>query len=188
MPDREPTPPKIQRTEMITDTGVFRIQAVELEFSNGANRRYQRILGSPQGAVLVVPLLDDRTVLLIREYATGMERYELAFPKGHIEPGEGPFEAARREMEEEIGYGSEHIEPLRSVTLAPGYLRHTTHMVVARNLYESRREGDEPEPIVTVPWRLDQNDGLLAREDFTEARSILALLLLKEREARRRGG
>lgn len=179
-----PTPPKVDNKELIADTGIFRIQALDLEFSNGTSRRYQRILGSPQGAVLVVPLLDEDTVLLIREYATGMDRYELAFPKGHIERGETAAQAADREMQEEIGYGARRVEPLRSVTLAPGYLQHTTHMVVARELYERRIEGDEPEPLEIVPWRLGDIDDLFARDDFTEARSILALLLLQKNLSR----
>ncbi|MBU0500573.1 MAG: ADP compounds hydrolase NudE [Gammaproteobacteria bacterium] len=176
-----PTPPKIHKTELIANTGIFRVQALDLEFSNGATRRYQRILGSPEGAVLVVPLFDAETILLIREYAAGMDRYELAFPKGHIEPGETAEQAADREIQEETGYGARIIEPLHSVTLAPGYLQHTTHMLVARDLYENRIEGDEPEFIEVIPWRLADSHILLTRPDFTEARSILALLLLKQR-------
>ncbi len=179
-----PTPPKIHNKELIADTGIFRVQALDLEFSNGATRRYQRIMGSPEGAVLAVPLLDDHTVLLIREYAAGMERYELAFPKGHIEKGETAGQAADRELQEEIGYGAGTVEHLHSVSIAPGYLQHTTHMMVAKDLYKKRVEGDEPEPIEVVPWKLDDTDALLARDDFTEARSIVALMLLKDRLAK----
>ncbi|QFY89990.1 ADP compounds hydrolase NudE [Magnetovirga frankeli] len=171
--------PQIHHRELIADTGIFRVQSLELEFSNGACRRYQRILGSPQGAVLVVPLLDADTLLLIREYATAMERYELAFPKGHIEAGESAEQAANRELQEEVGYAAERLEPLDSVTLAPGYLQHTTHLVLARRLYPQRLPGDEPEPIEVVPWPLSRSDELLGRTDFTEARSRLALLLLQ---------
>ncbi len=178
MNDKRPLP-QIHQREMIADTGIFRVQAMQLEFSNGAQRRYQRILGSAQGAVLVVPLLDADTVLLIREYAAAMERYELAFPKGHIEAGEDAQQAANRELQEEIGYAAGHLEPLDSVTIAPGYLQHTTHLVLARELFPQRLPGDEPEPIEVVPWRLDRIPELLARDDFTEARSLLALLLLQ---------
>jgi len=166
------------RRELI-HTGVFRIEEMELEFSNGAERRYQRIVGSPQGAVLAVPLLNDDTLLLIREYAAGMDRYELAFPKGHIEQGEDPLTAANRECQEEVGYAAERLELVRSVTLAPGYLGHTTHIVLASDLYRHPAEGDEPEPIEVVPWPLAQAEQLLHQPDFTEARSILALLLVR---------
>ena len=83
--------PKIRTRRVIANTGIFKIEEMNLDFSNGQSRRYQRIVGSTQGAVLTVPLLDDETTLLIREYAAGTDRYELAFPKGHIEPGEDPL-------------------------------------------------------------------------------------------------
>jgi ADP-ribose diphosphatase len=174
--DRQP--PTILGREMIADTGIFRVQAIDLQFANGATRRYQRIIGSPQGAVLVIPLLTADTVLLIREYSAGVDRYELAFPKGHIEKGETAEQAANREIQEEIGYAAHHLQHLDSVTIAPGYLQHTTHLVIASDLYPQRLAGDEPEPIDVVPWRLDNLDALLQRDDFTEARSMLALLLL----------
>jgi len=175
-----PKKPVVHARHPITHTGIFQIEEMELEFSNGATRRYQRIIGSPQGAVLVVPLLDDDTLLLIREYAAGMERYELAFPKGSIEQGEGPLEAANREIKEETGYGANQLELIRSVTLAPGYLYHTSHIVLARGLYPQRLEGDEPEPIEVIPWKLTDLDRLLQRQDFTEARSIAAFYIIRD--------
>lgn len=175
-----PIPPTVRARRELIHTGVFRIEEMELEFANGAQRRYQRIVGSAQGAVLAVPMADAETVLLIREYAAGMDRYELGFPKGHIEEGEDPLQAANREIQEEVGYAAGSLEQLASFTLAPGYLGHTTHIVLARELYPQRLDGDEPEPIEVVPWRLAAIDELLSRPDFTEARSIAALLLVRD--------
>jgi ADP-ribose diphosphatase len=180
--------PKVHARRTIVHTGVFQVEEMDLEFANGSRRHYQRIVGSEQGAVLVIPLLGPATVLLIREYAAAMDRYELALPKGHIEPGEDPLAAANREIQEEIGYAAGRLEPLASLTLAPGYLSHTTHLVVASELYPQRLPGDEPEPIEVVPWSMDDLPALFAREDFTEARSLAALLLLKERLAGSGGG
>lgn len=176
MPDQ----PKAHGRRIVADTGIFTVEEIDLEFSNGARRQYQRIVGLARGAVLAVPLLDPGTLLLIREYAAGVERYELAFPKGLIEAGEEAADAANRELQEEIGYGAHRLECIESMTIAPGYLQHTTHVVVARDLYPSRLPGDEPEPIEVVPWPLRDWRELLVREDFTEARSIAALLLMRE--------
>jgi len=171
--------PRILRRQSIATTRIFRVEQLDLEFGNGERRCYERILGGARGAVLVVPLLDPETLLLIREYAAGSDRYELAFPKGRIEEGEEMLAAADREIQEEIGYGARDLSLLRSVTVAPGYLQHQTHLILARDLYPSRLPGDEPEPIEVVPWRLDDLDTLLAREEFTESRSMLALFLAK---------
>ncbi len=172
-----PEKPRILDRKSLVNTRVFHIEQLDLEFSNGETRSFERIVGGKHGAVLVVPLLDPGTLLLIREFSAGSERYELTFPKGGIEKGETPVQAAHREMREEIGYGSNNIELLRNVALAPAYMQHHTHLMLARDWVESRLKGDEPEPIETVPWELDRVDELLAREDFNEARSILALML-----------
>ncbi len=172
--------PSINSRRRIIHTGVFNIEELDLEFTNGEQRRYQCIIGSKQGAVLVVPLLDKETVLLIREYAAGTDRYELAFPKGHIEDGEDMLGAADREIQEETGFGANKLEHIHSFTIAPGYLSHTTHIVLASDLYESKIPGDEPEEIEVVPWKLADIGRLLQQDDFTEARSIAAIFLVRE--------
>jgi ADP-ribose diphosphatase len=172
-----PQKPRILNTELIASTRIFRIEQLDLEFSNGERRSYERLNGGDRGAVLIVPMPDPETLLLIREYAVGSDRYELAFPKGRIEQGEDILDAADREIREEIGYGARRLELMRSVALAPGYIRHRTHMVLARDLFEAPLPGDEPEPVEVLPWRLDRVDELLARDDFSEARSLLALML-----------
>lgn len=178
--------PIVTRTEIIARTRLFRIEQVGLRFANGCEVSYERLRSSASGAVLVVPMLDEATVLLIREYAAGVERYELALPKGRIEEGESLLEAANREIMEEIGYGARKLTPLKSMTLAPGYFSHATHVVLAQELYPERLEGDEPEAIEVVPWSLDRLAELFEHEECTEARSIAALLLVRHLLAGRR--
>lgn len=173
--------PRILHTETLARTRLFHVQQVDLRFSNGVETRYERLIGSARGAVLIVPMLDDDTVLLIREYAAGLDRYELALPKGRIEDSEDLLAAADRELKEEVGYGARSLVHLSSMSLAPGYLGHFTHVVLARDLYPDKQEGDEPEEIEVVPWRLSELGELVSRPDFSEARSIAALFLTRER-------
>ncbi|KPJ90934.1 MAG: ADP-ribose diphosphatase [Gammaproteobacteria bacterium SG8_11] len=171
--------PKIIDSKIIAKTKVFSIEQIQLRFANGTQVEYERLLGSPRGAVLVVPLLDDNTVLLIREYAAGVQRYELALPKGAVDSDENLLQAANRELMEEVGYGARDLRQIKSVTVSPGYLNHVTHVVLARDLYEQRLPGDEPEPIEVVPWKLHELDKLLGHEECTEARSIAALFMVR---------
>jgi len=69
---------------------------------------------------------------------------------------------------------------MKSLSLAPGYLGHVTHIILAQELSEHREEGDEPEEIEVVPWKIDEIDQLLERDDFAEGRSVAALYLLKQ--------
>ena len=172
--------PEILNSRTIARTRRFHIEEIDLRFSNGTETCYERIVGSSRGAVLIVPLLDSETVLLIREYAAGVHRYELGFPKGIIEQGEDLLVAANRELQEEVGYGARSLTHIDSFSLAPGYIGHRTHIVLARDLYPGKLEGDEPEPIEVVPWKLSHLRELLACDDFTEARSIAALFVIRE--------
>ena len=89
--------------------------------------------------------------------------------------------AANRELMEEIGYGSHQLTEITTLTVAPGYLQHRLHVILAEDLYPKRLPGDEPEPLEVVPWRWDDLEQLLQRSDFSEARSIAALFLIRER-------
>ena len=172
--------PKILNTRTVARTRLFHVQEVDLEFSNGTQVRYERMKGSKRGAVLIVPMLDDDTVLLIKEYGVGLERYELGFPKGKIDGDEEMLDAANRELQEEVGYASKELQHIQSVTLAPGYIGQTTHIVLARDLFASTAEGDEPEELEVVPWKLSELDALLLRDDFTEARSLAAMYMVRD--------
>lgn len=172
--------PEIVATETVARTRLFHVEQLDLKFSNGVKVQYERLKSNSGGAVLVVPMLDDDTVMLIREYAAGVHRYELGLPKGRIEPGEDLLAAANRELMEEIGYGANQLEHLTAFTLAPGYLGHHTQVILARDLYLQSCDGDEPEELEVVPWSLSNLPELLLRDDVTEARSIAALYMVRD--------
>ncbi|EKE77569.1 ADP compounds hydrolase NudE [Gallaecimonas xiamenensis] len=172
--------PEVIDAQIVAESRLFKVEQLHLRFTNGAERHYERMKGSGRGSVMVVPLLDDHTLLLGREYAAGLHAYELGFPKGLIDPGEDAIEAANRELQEEIGYGARDWTVLREVSMAPGYFSAKMTLLIARDLYPSRLEGDEPEPIEVVPWPLARINELRYQKDFSEARSLTALLLARD--------
>lgn len=167
--------PQIHQREIVARSGFFRVERVDLEFSNGATRQFERMAGTGRGAVMIVPFIDEHTFLLVREYAAGTHSYQLGFPKGLIDPGETPLQAADRELKEEVGYGAKQLHELHCVSMAPTFFDAKMNILLAKDLYECRLEGDEPEPLDVIPWSINNIDALLAREDFLEARSIAAL-------------
>jgi ADP-ribose diphosphatase len=177
--------PTINKAKTVAQSRFFKIEQVGLTFSNGETREFERMAGSGRGAVMIIPLIDADTMLLIREYAAGTHSYQLGFPKGLIDPGETPFQAANRELQEEVGYQAQDISTLQQVWMAPTFFNASMEILIAQDLSPSRLEGDEPEPLEVVPWPVTEVDELLARPDFGEARSIAALLLLQRWRAQR---
>lgn len=171
------TPPEILTQRIVAQSQLFSIEALDLRFSNGEERTYERMKPSGRNAVMMVPITEQGDILLVREYAVGTEQYELGFPKGLIDPGESPEQAAIRELKEEIGMGATQLTPLKEVVLAPSYFSSRMTLFIAQGLYSEQLEGDEPEPLEVVRWPLAQAEDLLTHLDFSEARSISALLL-----------
>ncbi|MCC8379372.1 MULTISPECIES: ADP compounds hydrolase NudE [Xenorhabdus] len=166
--------PKILNINNIAHSRLFNIQSVDLEFSNGARRIYERMKPANHEAVLIIPVIGD-DLLLIREYAVGIEQYELGFPKGAIDAGESILEAANRELKEEVGLGARKLELLKKLTMAPSYFSSKMNIVIAQDLYPEDLEGDEPEPLVQIRWPIADMMSLLEHPDFNEARNVSAL-------------
>ena len=171
--------PTIHQHKVVASSQLFAIETVDLEFSNGEKRQYERLVRRGHGAVLIVPMLDNNTMLLIREYAVGTENYELGFPKGKVEAGEDILQAANREIMEEVGYEANNLTIMKELSLAPGYMGHITTIVLAQGLTPHRVPGDEPEELEVVEWKLSEIDQLIMRDDFCEGRSVAALLYTK---------
>src|SRR3954465_6773746 len=86
------------------------------------------------GAAIILPLFDDGTVLLERQfrYPLGKHFYEL--PAGKLEPGEPPLETARRELLEECGYTAAEWFPIATLDPCIGYSNEVIHLYGARGL------------------------------------------------------
>jgi ADP-ribose diphosphatase len=172
--------PIIHQRHIVARSGLFKVEQVDLEFSNGAKRQFERMAGSGRGAVMIVPFINEHEFLLVREYAAGLHSYQLGFPKGLIDPGETAIQAANRELKEEVGYGANTILPLHSVSMAPAFFNAQMDIFVAQDLYKKVLPGDEPEPLEVIAWSINDMQKLLAREDFIEARCIAALFLAQK--------
>lgn len=170
------TLPQILSQRVVARSRIFTVEALDLRFSNGAEVGFERLQSGLNGAVLIVPITDDDQLVLIREYAAGMGRYELGFPKGKVDEGEGWREASVRECMEEAGYRPGQVTLLDTVSLSAGYMNHVTHLVAAEALVPATLPGDEPEPLDVIYWPLRDWKALLDEPEFSEGRAYAALL------------
>ncbi|AAP95733.1 ADP compounds hydrolase NudE [[Haemophilus] ducreyi] len=175
----KPTLPHILDVKTIAKTRIFEVQSVDLRFSNGEERVYERLTPNRRASVLVIPIQDNQ-LIFIKEYAVASERYELSFPKGIVDANEQPIESANRELQEEIGLAANRLDFLRSLYSGPSHMFSLMHIFVAQDLYKSKLIGDEPEPLSIVRYPLTEIDTLLADSNFAEARNLAALFMLRE--------
>lgn len=172
--------PIILETDLLATTKLFQIEDVHLRFSNGEERHFERLRGRAHDTVMIIPVLDKETILLVREYGVGLEDYYLGFPKGAVGAGEDILYAANRELMEETGYGANDLRLMKSLSSSPSYTTRKMKMVLALDLFEKRLIGDEPELIEVVPWKLNDLELLIEREDFHEAKSIAAFYMVRD--------
>lgn len=169
--------PKITCNETVAKSRLFEIEQLDIVFSNGEQRVFERMKPANHNSVMIVPITANNDLLLIREYAAGTESYELGFPKGLIDAGETAEQAANRELKEEVGFGAKQLIPLKEVVLAPSYFSSNMTLFLAKGLYPESMPGDEPEPLQIIRWPLAQAEELLSHADFRESRAIAALML-----------
>ncbi len=169
--------PKISQSRVVASSRLFSIEQIDLCFSNGARRTFERLPKRGFEGIIVCAVNDKHECILVREYQAGTHRYELVLPKGRVELEETFDEAANRELKEEAGLGARRWQYLQEMTIAPSHMGFSIHALLATDLYSETLQGDEPEPLEVVPWPMDDLESLFKSEQLTEARSIAALTL-----------
>jgi ADP-ribose pyrophosphatase len=128
------------------------------------------------GAAAVVPVFEDGTVLLIRQYRHAAGRYLLEIPAGRLEPGEQPEDCARRELQEETGYRAARLTLLLPLLTTPGFTDECISLFLAEGLEagEAALEADECIERVRVPFPVVLE--LLRTGGLVDAKSIVGLM------------
>src|SRR5438552_4323937 len=124
-------PPKIVASEKVFEGRVF---DVTVDTVREADKTYTREVVVHRGSAVILPVFDDGTIALVRQYRHPCGKYLLEIPAGGIEAGESFEEAAVRELEEEIGYRAGKIEKLAEFYVSPGFLSEKMFVFLARDL------------------------------------------------------
>lgn len=101
------------------------------------------------GAVVVLPVFDDNTVLLERQFRYPLQQVFIEFPAGKIDPDEDPMDCAKRELLEETGYTAADWQFVCTIHNAIAYSDEHLDIFLARGLTEGERQLDEGEFLET---------------------------------------
>lgn len=152
----------------------FDVHAVELPGKEGRTVRREFI--AHPGAVVILPLLDERRIVMIRNdrFAVGQQLWEL--PAGTLEPGEPPQVTAGRELIEETGYRAENIQPLTQFFTSPGICNERMYAYVASDLEFVGQNLDESEKIVVEIMEWDRIMPMIKDGKICDAKTLTTLL------------
>ena len=163
-----------QDSQILLQTNKFRV--VRETHTTPAGRTKTREVIRHPGACVIVPLLDDHSVCLIRNYRMAAGQVLIELPAGTLEPPEPPQATAERELIEETGYRARKIEFLHAFFLSPGILDEKMHLYLATGLTAgapAREEGEEIENWL-VPW--DDAIRMIFSGQIQDAKTIVGLL------------
>lgn len=144
-----------------------RIDVDRVRVEGPEGEEFEREIVRHPGAVAIVPVTASRSVLLVRQYRSAIERRLLEIPAGTRDVDEEiPERTALRELEEELGYTAHTIVELGRVWNSPGFCDEETILYLATDLEETspRRDGVEEMHIEAVEVALDEVEALLVSE------------------------
>jgi ADP-ribose pyrophosphatase len=136
------------------------------------------------GAAAVVPLKDDGTVVLIRQFRHAAGGYIYEIPAGKLHPGEDPAACAARELEEEVGYRAGKLELLSSIFTAPGFTDEVIHIYKAIELTVGRQQLDRDEVLEVIEMPLVDAIKMIETRAIRDAKSIVGLQTVYLRNGR----
>ncbi len=114
-----------EQPQILESQEIFRgrIFDVTLDTIREGDKTYQREVVHHPGSAVIIPVFDDGTIALVRQYRHPAVRYLLEAPAGTLNRGEAPEEGAARELEEELGYVAARLEKLTEFFVSPGLCR-----------------------------------------------------------------
>lgn len=136
---------------------------------------------SHPGAAAVVPVIDERTIVLIHQYRPAVGQYVWEVPAGKLAPGESPVACAHRELREEVGRVSDDLSHLGSIWMEPGYTDEVMHIFLARQLRTVGHQREADEIIDEREIDLDAAVELVCGEPLWDAKTVVALNLTRAR-------
>ena len=129
------------------------------------------------GGAGTLPLFEDGSVALVRQWRYPLARYSLEIAAGRIEPGHTPEETAARELEEELGYRAGELCKIGEFNVAPGYCEERIFVYLATGLEASEQNLDDDEEIKVVRMPFAEALGRVHSGEIDDAKSIITILL-----------
>lgn len=164
--------------ELVYDGHFLKVQRDRIRLPDGKETGREFI--RHPGAVVILPLLPDGSVLLERQFRYPLGRVLVEFPAGKIDPGEDPLACAKRELLEETGYTAGHWQFVCTIHNAIAYSDEHLDLYLARDLVAGPSQLDEGEFLETFSATLAQLLDWVKAGEVTDVKTIIGAFWLEK--------
>jgi ADP-ribose pyrophosphatase len=167
--------------ELAYQGSFLKVQRDTIELPDGKRTKREYILHP--GAVVILPLLDDGTVLMERQYRYPLHEVFIEFPAGKIDKGEETLVAAQRELEEETGYTGGEWQFVCKIHNAIAYSDEYLDLYLARGLKAGKQKLDDGEFLETFTATIDELLQWVREGKITDVKTVIGIFWLDKLRA-----
>ncbi len=169
-------------SQIVFEGRLLHVRKDRVRLPNGKETSREYIIHP--GAVVVLPFLDEKTLVLERQFRYPAGKVFIELPAGKIDPGEAIELTGQRELLEETGYSAATWEYLGKSYPGIGYTNEVIYIFIARDLHLEKQNRDADEFLEIFTCSLDDALAMVDSGEITDAKSQVALLLA-DRKLRR---
>jgi len=134
-----------------------------------------------KGAAAIIPVDHDGKNIMVRQYRNAPEQYVLEIPAGGLNPGEDMATCAARELEEETGYRSDHIEHLVTIYTTVGFCNEKIGIYCGFDLVPTKQNLDEDEYVSLEKYTLEELVSFIYDGTIMDGKTIAGILAYKNK-------
>ena len=132
------------------------------------------------GGVAIIGLTEEGEVLLVRQFRAPYKEVLFEIPAGKLEKGEDPFEAAKREFQEECGCTAENFKYIGELYPTPGYCGEIIRLYYATGLEFGEQHLDEDERLDVYKVPLGEAFDRCINGEFKDAKTQIGIMKVRE--------
>lgn len=167
---------KTLESERIYEGKILNLRKDTVTVENGTSMRE---IVEHNGGAVIVPVTDDRKVIMVKQYRKPARRVMLEVPAGKIDPGEDHYTTAVRELREETGYTADNVRFLTMMYPSVGYSEEKLYIYMVTGLTPGETDPDENEAIDVVEIPLDEIHKMIMEGKIEDAKTIAGVMMVK---------
>ena len=165
-------------SELAYDGDFLKVQRDTIRLPDGKTSKREYI--KHPGAVVVLPVFDDGSILVERQFRYPLQDVFIEYPAGKIDPNEASLECAKRELQEETGYTATDWQFLCTIHNAIAYSDEHLDIFLARGLTPGESKLDEGEFLETFKTTVPEMLNWIREGKVTDVKTVIGTFWLEQ--------